>query len=253
MASNEGSNIAEWIDYHHSIGFDRFVIYWDRTVPVRDKMEEILQPYVKKGLVIVHDWTVKAAQTQALADCLNRYRDSTEWTALFDIDEFLVMPNHTRVADAMEYFADLAQTSVLSVPIWFYCNPDALTKQAGSIFDRLPYRLREGGWKAIIRSPQSMSMASFGPHFPQPISYLGDERKRKDWSYDLCKEVAGLQQDIHLRHYRWLSREEHVWRRMGPDSVFIVDRSREGIEGEWDKAATECRETGVFDPIKKSS
>ena len=110
MFHNEGYYLKEWIEYHRLVGVDHFWLYNDRS---SDHWEEVLQPYIKEGLVEVFDWPIPKpesytnTQIQAFQDALTRGLGTTKWLTFIDIDEFLLPMKDANVLDCLEnHFQD---------------------------------------------------------------------------------------------------------------------------------------------------
>ena len=100
---DEGPRLKEWIDYHHDVlGINLFYLYNNNST---DNYREVLDPYIKEGLVELIQWesTTKHGvfgiddfqhvpyQIGAYRDCLkNRAMKKATWVAMIDIDEYLV-------------------------------------------------------------------------------------------------------------------------------------------------------------------
>ena len=54
MFRNEANYLKEWIEYHHMLGVDHFLLYNDRSV---DHWAEVLEPYISSNLVEVIEWS----------------------------------------------------------------------------------------------------------------------------------------------------------------------------------------------------
>ncbi len=104
MIQNEAPYLKEWIDYHHHVlGATYFYLYNNEST---DHYEEVLAPYIKKGLVELIEWksceknalqheTVTipwvAYQIGAFNDCAkNRALKKVRWLSIQDVDEFIV-------------------------------------------------------------------------------------------------------------------------------------------------------------------
>ncbi len=100
---NEGRFLKEWIEYNKLIGVEHFWLYNNES---SDNYNEVLQPYIKKGLVDLIDWPTNgekkdfAGKTQAPAymDAVKRSIDKTRWLAIIDLDEFMVPKEGKSVA-----------------------------------------------------------------------------------------------------------------------------------------------------------
>ncbi len=54
MFQNEAPYLKEWIDYHHNVlGATYFYLYNNES---QDNYEEVLAPYIEKGLVELIEW-----------------------------------------------------------------------------------------------------------------------------------------------------------------------------------------------------
>src|SRR5687768_15754785 len=94
---NEAPYLREWIEFHRLVGVERFFLYDNEST---DDDREVLEPYVDRGIVVIHDWPSPASVERgvpwgiigAFNDCLHRHRHDSRWLAFIDIDEFLFSP-----------------------------------------------------------------------------------------------------------------------------------------------------------------
>ena len=102
---DEAPYLAEWIEFHRLVGFERFYLYDNRS---QDDHLDVLGPYIEEGIVVVHDWDVSyvPGQTQAYEHAIATYRDEARWIACFDIDEFLFSPTHRPVSDVLRDYEE---------------------------------------------------------------------------------------------------------------------------------------------------
>jgi hypothetical protein len=101
---NEAPWLKEWVSYHHLVlGVDTFYLYNNEST---DNYSEVLEPFIKDGIVQLIDWDSKtpehlaygefmdvpwsAAQLGAYNDCLKRALGKVDWVGMIDIDEFIV-------------------------------------------------------------------------------------------------------------------------------------------------------------------
>lgn len=87
IAKDEGPYFAEWIDWHHRMGVDKFYVYDNGST---DCTRRVLQPHVDSGLVELIDFPGYRRQLAAYDDCLARHRYDARWIAFIDLDEFIV-------------------------------------------------------------------------------------------------------------------------------------------------------------------
>ncbi|MDE7451045.1 MAG: glycosyltransferase family 92 protein [Alistipes sp.] len=78
IAKNEGPYFVEWIEWHRRQGVDKFYIYDNEST---DGTRELLEPYVRSGLVEYRYWPGYRRQLAAYDDCLERHRLSARWIA----------------------------------------------------------------------------------------------------------------------------------------------------------------------------
>jgi glycosyl transferase family 92 len=86
---NEAPYLAEWIEFHLLMGAERCYLYNNLST---DEHREVLEPYLRDGVVDVIDWPDVPGQGSAYRDCLDRHRGETRWIAFLDLDEFLFSP-----------------------------------------------------------------------------------------------------------------------------------------------------------------
>jgi hypothetical protein len=84
---NEAPYFKEWIEFHRLVGVEKFYLYNNES---DDNYMEVLDPYVKKGIVEIIDWPgeVKYRQSPAFDDAIKRAQGITKWLMMIDLDEF---------------------------------------------------------------------------------------------------------------------------------------------------------------------
>ena len=83
---DEGKNLKEWLEFHKLIGTEHFYLYNNFS---KDNYEEVLNPYIKEGLITLVDWPYKGGQADAYKHCFLNYRNENNWIAFIDIDEYI--------------------------------------------------------------------------------------------------------------------------------------------------------------------
>lgn len=108
MFRNEANYLKEWIEYHHMLGVDHFLLYNDRS---DDDWAKVLEPYIKSKLVKVIDHHAPPGtaifpgwQTAAYQDGLRRSKGNTKWLAFIDIDEFILPKKHTTILECLNQY-----------------------------------------------------------------------------------------------------------------------------------------------------
>ena len=99
ITKNEGIDLAEWILFHLSIGFDKIIIYDNAST---DKTKEYVDVCMHYGSVEYIYWPFRCGQLSAYSDCLRRFGKHCDWLAFLDIDEFLIFPHHKFIKDFLK-------------------------------------------------------------------------------------------------------------------------------------------------------
>jgi hypothetical protein len=101
IIKNEGAYIAEWIEYHLLVGVSKFYIYDNES---DDNLKEILEPYIKCGIVEYKYFPGIAKQKFAYNDVLKKARKETYWLAVIDCDEFIVPVSTQTIPEFLKGF-----------------------------------------------------------------------------------------------------------------------------------------------------
>ena len=109
--------LREWIEFHRLVGVERFFLYDNES---SDDHEQVLAPYVERGIVEVHHWPtpqsvergVPWAIIDAFDDCVRRHRDDSRWIGFIDVDEFLFSPTGRTVTDVLAGFEQFSGVEV---------------------------------------------------------------------------------------------------------------------------------------------
>ena len=87
IMKNEGPYLREWIEYHKLVGVEKFYLYNNDST---DDTIQILEPYVKSGMVDLIDFPGEKKQIPAYDNCIERHKMDCRWLAIIDLDEFIV-------------------------------------------------------------------------------------------------------------------------------------------------------------------
>lgn len=109
IAKNEGPYFKEWIEWHLNHGVEKFYVYDNEST---DGTKEILEPYIKSGVVEYIYWPGNRRQLAAYDSCLENYRFSSRWIAFIDLDEFIVPVRDTTIPDFLKHFEAFAAVEV---------------------------------------------------------------------------------------------------------------------------------------------
>jgi hypothetical protein len=136
---DEALYLAEWIEFHRLVGFERFYLYDNRS---EDDHLEVLAPYLEEGIVVLHDWPMSyvPGQTEAYHHCLVNHGDEARWIGFFDIDEFLFSPTYRPVSDVLteyEQWPGVVVNAPRFGPSGHRAKPDGLVIESYVVHMRL--------------------------------------------------------------------------------------------------------------------
>lgn len=106
---NDARFLKEWIEFHRLVGVEHFWLYNNNS---SDNYKEILEPYIKSGIVELIEWPDtstelvhwNAIQCAAYKDAVKRAQGKSFWLALLDTDEFLFSPENPSVSALLQNF-----------------------------------------------------------------------------------------------------------------------------------------------------
>ena len=98
IARMEGHYIREFVEHYKSLGFGKCIVADNNHDEDPEDLRLILKDYIDEGFVIYEDYRNKVAyQMRCYAELYKKYRESFFAIAFFDVDEFLVLPNHDNI------------------------------------------------------------------------------------------------------------------------------------------------------------
>lgn len=106
---DEARFLPEWLAHHLSLGVEHVVVYDNNST---DGTADGVSPFVDRGLVTIVPWPTVPASPTAHLDFLRRFGGTTEWTAFFDADEFLVERQPGDLAAALSSAGDAPAVAV---------------------------------------------------------------------------------------------------------------------------------------------
>ena len=98
IVKNEAPYIKEWIEFHKLVGVEKFYIYDNES---SDNLKEILSPYIKNGEVIYKFYPGKKMQLNAYKDAIRKYKNTTKWLGIIDLDEFIIPVKHNKITNVI--------------------------------------------------------------------------------------------------------------------------------------------------------
>jgi hypothetical protein len=126
---NEERYLEEWLTFHHGVGVDHFYLYDNNST---DAFQEVLQPWLRRGLITLIDWPELGGQCHAYNDCIRRFRNHARWIAIIDLDEFLFSPRSVDLKELLRQYADVPAVFVYWV---LFGSGGHVSQPAGNVIE----------------------------------------------------------------------------------------------------------------------
>lgn len=238
IIKDEGDYIKEWIDFHILVGVDKFYLYDNEST---DNTREILEPYIRRGIVEYTFFPGDARQNPAYIDFFNRHADDTRWAALIDADEFLVPIEHETVP---EFLATLPRFSALVVTWCNYGSSGHKTKQPGLVIENYKrHAAKVWGVKSIVNPRLVVSQKN--PHLNKFAGFVIDENGRRLGHVDQTNNPPSINK-LRCNHYATKSAAEYFARCAKGSAA----SGKNSDHKKWTQAKFDLRDRNeVYDPI----
>jgi glycosyltransferase involved in cell wall biosynthesis len=134
IAKNEAPYLKEWIEYHKIVGVEKFYIYDNGST---DNTREVLKPYIDEKTVVYKFFPGKFKQMAAYEDAIKKYKFSTKWMIIMDLDEFIVPIQYDSIPDFLKDFEDCEQ---ILINLATYGSSGHKTKPQGLVIENYKKR-----------------------------------------------------------------------------------------------------------------
>ena len=209
---NEELYLDEFVDYHHALGFDYFMVY-DNSEGFETKQWGMLKgDHVE---VIPFPNRTGVSQSEVYRDCVNQLvAGKFKWVAFFNADEFLVLKQHSSVAAMLKEHCPRGSLGVSSLLFgsdqWNVQAFEPVTRrflywEASSALD--------GHIKTIARIKDIMHVRAGDPHNVVKLKNNLVMRD-SDGNNITLQSNNGPVDVIALHHYRVKSSKEYLQKRM---------------------------------------
>ncbi|MDR1826385.1 MAG: glycosyltransferase family 92 protein [Rickettsiales bacterium] len=205
ILKNEGAYIREWLDFHILQGVEYFYLYDNDST---DNVEEILAPYIEKGLAEYAKWPGRGMQKPAYLDAARRAVGKTSWLCFIDLDEFVVASKGA-VADFLRTLpADAVQ---LSIGWANYGSNSRVEKPNGLVIENYRMRAKKTvSLKSIVRPMFIADDCGYSVHVQKVIGKTVDENGRAILPF---RDYVLSIERIRVNHYSVKSKEEYKARK----------------------------------------
>lgn len=206
IAKNEGPYFKEWLEWHLGKGVEKFYIYDNEST---DGTRELLEPYIRSGIVDYKYWPGHRQQLAAYDDCLENNRLSSRWMAFIDLDEFIVP---VRDASIPEFLKGLESFAAVEINWLVYGSGGRKDKTPGTMMERFRFHSKPEHYlnrhvKSIVNPRRVFTM--IGCHEVARIS--GDTADSHGQPVRRHFREREPQQDIiRINHYAVRSYEEFI-------------------------------------------
>lgn len=235
MFHNDAPYIKEWVEYHHMIGVEHFWLYNDAS---EDNWEEVLKPYIDKGIVEVFYWPAPKpcwvpGQISAFKDGLNRALGNAKWVTTLDQDEFILPMKEKNIYQCLKKHFSSADAVYMS---WrHFGTNDVIVEKGKPLLCKLKAcsarnYARNATGKSFYRPEKVITEKLWYPHHaplkPQ-CKYLDGDGKgtlKKDGDSNWTQDGKHHDKWIRINHYPF--RDENYFRNVRlkrehqPDSLF---------------------------------
>jgi hypothetical protein len=121
------------LDWHIGKGVEKFYSYDNEST---DNTKEILEPYIKSGLVDYTFWPGRKQQLAVYDDCLDKHRLDARWIAFIDLDEFIIPVKDQTISEFLNRFENFAAVEIN----WLiYGSGGAKKRENGAVMDRFKH------------------------------------------------------------------------------------------------------------------
>jgi Glycosyltransferase family 92 len=206
--------LHEWIEFHRLVGAERFFLYDNGST---DRHREILEPYLRDGTVVIHDWPIPvmgdtgrpSGLIRAFDDCISQHRGDARWIGFIDVDEFLFSPAGGTVADLLRGFEQAPGVTVHRAE---FGTSGHRTRPPGLVIENYLHRGRHlpdtrAYYKSIV-DPSRVERCASVHHFFYRDGLAVDENGHPVSAGIRPEKTPVSFERLRINHYRTKSEEE---------------------------------------------
>jgi hypothetical protein len=209
--------LREWIEFHRLVGAERFFLYDNESA---DDHEEVLAPYVERGIVEVRHWPTPPSVERgvpwsiigAFNDCVRRHREDARWIGFIDVDEFLFSPTGRTLPDVLSEFEQFSGVEVGRLdfgPGGHRMKPEGLVLE--SYLYRRTYVSPKKDWEHVksIVDPPRVDEAFNAHGFYYTEGYAVRENRERALEEPPGRRIFPMTSLLRINHYITKSEEEY--------------------------------------------
>lgn len=220
IAKMENLYLRDFVEYYKNLGVENIVLYDNNDVN-GEYPQQVIGDYISNGFVIYKNARgLHRYQLKAYTECYKEYRESYDWLAFFDIDEFVELTNNKTIGEFLSKPEFEKATSVLLY--WRqYGDNGLLHYDKRPVYERFIHAEQPGteknNFKVILRGGDNVDVEFIDAN---SIRFF----TRVPW---VCKNSAGATvqlaheytsfsyENAYLKHYATLTIDEFLARRFG--------------------------------------
>ena len=219
IVRKENLYIRDLISYYLSIGFEKF-IFGDNNFPNIEKISDVTQDYIKKGIVDIFDiFGSSMSLGEFFWIIYKKYKRKCAWISFFDMDEYLRMHSEDNlIISVRQYLSNpiFKKCESISINWLIYSDNNLLYYDNKPVIERFTspsYKNRENRLvKSIVRG--NLNKTVFYPfssnHVPDKglliCNSMGKIMKRYSGFY----VKPPLLKNAYLMHYTTKTAEEYI-------------------------------------------
>ncbi len=237
IIKNEAPYLAEWVEYHRSVGVEKFFVYDNDS---SDNPQKILEPYIRMGLVEYIPFPGDKRQLPAYYDALKRCGKRSKWLAFIDLDEFLVSLDGRPLPEVVRGATGNSPLVAQLLVTWrVFGSAGHKTKPQGLVLENYQYRAPDDTptYTKFFLNPRAV--LDLRVHNCEVLGRTVDENGK-----DVLPDgKVTSRRKICIHHYAVKSWEEFLEKSRRGDAYYgaHVQRSKEYFD------LMDCNE--VFDPV----
>ena len=238
-ACNENLYIRDWVAYHITLGFDSIIIADNSPQNGGEYPERVLGDFIESGKVKVFDFRKKEPNPDLFQAALYTaafwtFRELFDWIFFIDIDEFVTFNKNSGYNNVKDFLSlpEISQAEQIKMNWMCMSDNDQLHYDSKPVWIRFPKSIEpidNPDWWGKVpvnytiktavncnKTTRADFISSMSPHFPITDSRentvcISPSGKSIFWK----SAVATLDYDVmFLRHYRTLTIEEFLFRRV---------------------------------------
>lgn len=211
IVRNEAEYIDEWLAYHRAVGVERFLIYNNNST---DRTAEVVEGWNGFRSVRLMHWPTIPGQLAAYSHALESFRETAEWCAFIDCDEFLCPQADFALPEVLARLDD--GCGALYVHWLMFGSSGQVVRAPGRVTERFVRRGRNDFGpncigKTIVRMRRALHVPN--PHIVQcegrMVNDAGEEIDQTQYGY----HRAPSHRLLAVNHYFTKSLEEWHERR----------------------------------------